>query len=67
MAKEKLRLLENEKITIQKNNNKFEHQESTLQAEYPYELIETINSINPDNLSPREALEWLYKLKEKQL
>lgn len=66
MAKEKLSLLENEKNTAQNNNNTVEQQESTVQAEYPYELIETINSLNPDNLSPREALEWLYKLKEKR-
>lgn len=30
-------------------------------------VIELLNELNPDDLSPKEALEWLYRLKQKQV
>ena len=39
---------------------KEKEEEKTIQSP----VIQALENVNPDNLSPREALEELYKLKE---
>ncbi|MDO5073991.1 MAG: DNA mismatch repair protein MutS, partial [Neisseria animaloris] len=35
----------------------------TEPASAPHPALEALKTVNPDELSPREALEWVYKLK----
>jgi len=60
MAKQKLYDLENSNNSHNSNNNKINI--PTVLPENP--VIELIKNSNPDQLSPREALEFLYQLKQ---
>jgi len=48
----------------QPNNTSLSPQQSGLFDALPNPAMEALKKINPDNLSPREALEQLYRLKE---
>ncbi|MEI9716747.1 DNA mismatch repair protein MutS [Moellerella wisconsensis] len=62
-AKQKLKELE----TLS-NNSSVSHvdtpQLTFLTEESPSPVIEMLDNINPDTLTPRQALEWIYRLKE---
>ena len=60
-AQEVLTKLEGER---QKDHHHHKETVPTKQKEVDSELLHYISSINPDNLSPREALKILYKIKE---
>ncbi len=61
LARQKLALLEAPDDTDMNNRQV----EIKLQAETPHaDLIATLNSIEPDNLTPKEALNILYQLKD---
>ena len=71
----KIKLASLEKNNFEQNNveqNKDAQQELNLQsntltiAQEKSELIKILNTINPDNLSPREALDIIYQLKALQ-
>ncbi|MCU7833689.1 MAG: DNA mismatch repair protein MutS [gamma proteobacterium symbiont of Taylorina sp.] len=71
MAKIKLSALENEKKNSAIENNSISQQslessiENSNMTKAQSELIHLLDTVNPDNLSPREALEIIYQLKEK--
>jgi len=65
MAKQKLHSLESDNNSKVINNKQFQQENDVAALDKYQQLMTTIDAINPDNLSPREALDWLYKLKLK--
>ncbi len=65
MAKQKLHSLESDNNSKAINNKQFQQENDVVALDKYQQLMTTIDAINPDNLSPREALDWLYKLKLK--
>ena len=68
LAKQKLAMLESMESSDTPSTRNRENQqvELTLETEPDYsELITELNSIEPDNLTPKEALDILYQLKRK--
>jgi DNA mismatch repair protein MutS len=62
-AKQKLHELENHShVAPEKSKTPVKQTDLFLPVEN--EVIKLLKGINPDQLSPREALEWLYKLKQ---
>ncbi len=62
-AREKLRELEGNSAARAKHESPA-HQIGLFETPPPHPLLETIESIDPDNLSPREAHQLLYRLRE---
>ena len=60
-AKKRLQLLEQKAVNTTSIQTELE---LTSEPEYTHPLIEKIKEINPDELTPKQALELLYKLKE---
>jgi DNA mismatch repair protein MutS len=73
MAKAKLNSLENNNSeNTEKHNNQTQEKGSTAQtinalSKTKHEIVTTIEQINPDELSPKAALDLIYSLKKKIL
>ena len=62
-AREKLRELESSSAA-RADNDSPSHQIGLFEAPPPHPLLEALAAIDPDRLSPREALQHLYRLRE---
>ena len=60
-ARERLRELENNAVT--QNNKRPQRQLSLFPAEPEHAVIAMLAKLQPDNLTPKQALDALYKLK----
>ena len=64
-AKAKLQQLENQSIPEQAQFDLFTAPPDPAPQTEPHPVVETLQAQNLDDLSPRQALELLYSLKEK--
>ncbi len=63
-AKRKLNQLENQNLTHTPQVDMFAHSESIVPEPARHALLDAMERLNPDELTPRQALEMLYQLKK---
>jgi len=63
IARAKLRLIQLEENASQQSHAEPEQQITLFHPHEPHPVIDVISSLNPDELTPRQALETLYRLK----
>src|SRR5262249_31705819 len=63
-AKTKLIELEQQTISTQKKNNLLPQQTDFFLPTIEHKALTLLKSLNPDELNPKQALEYLYRLKE---